>query len=258
MLSGLPRGYLQLRRSDTVPLVLFRWADALSLPMLDADQVPLKSTGTMRFMQTWEAWLTQHASHVEESGVLQAAIGVLVETLGMLQEGEAVLSTQMDICCPETISSEHQCVVRELLTSLESMPTFRAVSAYLLQNQEKSEQASIAQKTLVGKAVCRVSLASVGRQLSEQAGDIDQGSLNTGCEIEVTLAHFITVILLSWPALKCGHVVRNSLWKVVQAQLCCTKPVLQDEMTQLTRQLRMLMQHQERCMDCHCHKGAVQ
>lgn len=252
---------MQLRRSDNVPLVLFRVGESLSLSSIENKEVEKLENGTPAssldaFLDSWTTWLngtSKEASHID---LLISATEIMVDSLSKLDENDSILTTQVDVSCPENLSATHGCVIKELLANLESLPLYGIVEKQLKQSKPVpyliAEVAEFEQKPYQCRRLKQNLCPKTNSLDSEKRGDDDAVE-----EYFPTLmpTHLVTMLICAWPAFRCSVTNCNNLRKAVQAQLFKTSTVLQDEVAQLSKQLNSVLSFKKNCGRCGSKPG---
>lgn len=233
----MPRGYILLSKSGRAPLVMFRVSEALSVSLQSDEGGQVVSNSMQSFLDCWQAWLTHAPSGTGD--IMVPALHTFVKALEKLDTEEVLLTTQMLVVCPGDMSREHQCLVRELLESLEAMPLYSM--ARDLWQSSTSVAMQHAGNTGTLPSCC---------QTTHVADTMD-------CPyFHVTPAHFTTLLLLAWPQRRCDNNNGLLLRRQAVAQLSKTPLTLQNEVAQLNRQLDSISSYIQTCQpsdgSCHC------
>ena len=187
---------------------------------------------------------------------LDVAIQKLLHALNHINVGDTLLTTQLDIHCPERISKEHSCVVKTLVKDVEAIPLYSKVKALLMKNKKLLGIADRAGEDVLSMTLCLTTAWKLSSQIRDT--NITRTTKN-GCpsKVELTSAHFMTMLLLSWPASICGETNGHQLRRIVTAQLVQMHQELQNEVSQMHQQLDSLMGFIESCNLCHCDKSTA-
>ena len=240
MLSiGQPRGYYVLGRSKQWPLLLFRIAANLSED----------NEGITQFFTLWKEWLKTKnpntnaclatspptlALDSSQDSMCEEAIGKFIQALDFVQEDEYMLTTQMDITCPERLTSEHSCAVEDLICSLEKTTIYEKISDFV------SDTRSIEKAGVAGTGL---------RECSRIAG-----GAKMPCQVKLSLdaRHFLAMLLLAWPYQKCGSVNGHQMARIVTCDMLGKHQALQNEVMQLRQQLELVLNFTAKCSNCQC------
>ncbi len=227
------------------PMLMFRIADHLSLNVNDPSD-PLFSPSVQRFVDKWDAWLKEPKEGTSEpcdiacSQIQLPALRKFLEALSDLQPNESLLTTQVDVKCPEDLSSEYSCALVELIASLESLEMFKIVSEYLSNNDDARKVSELVGKSAFDADCCQ------------------SWQKSHPCEAftrpELTTAHFVTALLMTWPSRQCSSTNGNELRKAAMAQLSRSSQVFQNEMALLHQQLDSMFAYMNKCRigSCGC------
>ena len=199
------------------------------------------------FLKTWCSWLLVP---IEEELSLRAvavsAVECLIRALTLLPACEFVLTPQIDVESTETLSSEHCQAALEMVSAMEKLPLFSLAKEYAdtiyCVDSSQSECPVPGGSALCSGAQCGLS--------------------------ELTPAHYVTMLLLSWPLVgrgygTCGAACAGcgggdgqsrqtngtALQKYVDEQLVNSAEILRFEVDQLRQQLTSLMTYCNQCCD---------
>ena len=200
------------------------------------------------FLKTWSSWLVVP---VEKESSLrdlaESAVECLIRALTVLPACEFVLTTQIGVESTETLSSEHYKAALEMVSAMEKLPLFSLAKEY------------------ADTIRCRVD----SNQL--KCSFLPSAALCSGAQCgfsELTPAHYVTMLLLSWPKVgrgygTCGAACAGcgggdgqsrqtngtALQKYVNEQLVNSAEILRLEVDQLRQQLTSLMTYCNQCCD---------
>ena len=195
------------------------------------------------FLDTWSAWLSSSRDK-DSPDIVASALRCLTQALAALPE--PVLTTQINVKSTATTSSEHCCVAMEIMSAIEKLPLFDLV------------------KDNVDGNTCVFSGAS------ENTGGDSGLCADAQCRLGgLTHAHFVTMLLLSWPKMGCGASCEwrsgggdgvlggengRALQGYVDEQLVSSAEILRYEVDQLRQQLALLMTYRRQCVCRNAHK----
>ena len=190
------------------------------------------------FLDQWKTWFqSTMPTELDDTTILQHALGQFLESLGHLVDTDHqdyLLTTQVDITCPEKLSTEHNCVVHEVIKDLENLSLFGVI------------------RDTVSNIDATV-LKSAGLAESKVRGCSRLGvKFQCSMDIEVKPEHFLTMLLLSWPYVKCERqsVYGHRVLRAVTSQVVNSSPVLQNEVAQLRQQLQLVLDYSSSCTHC--------
>ena len=236
-----------MKKSTVAPLLIFRISDNLN--------ITLPTFSNMSgFLTQWNQWLDAETENtdIDEKTVQVQAIEEFLSALAQLPDDHSVLTTQIDVQCPDELTHEHLCASRNLMSSLEELKFFRLIQ----QKLAKTENA----------AAKRAGLAATSPEVLTPEGNGTQASLARKglnatvsincerCESPMSLepAHFVTMLLLAWPYKTANSKSNGQLLNnMVQRQVPQSSQVLNNEITQLQNQFSSVLGYM-RCHSCQC------
>lgn len=249
-ISGLPRGYFLLSKSDICPGLIFRLSLNLSPMYLQNNS---STIGT--FMQSWERQLMTRVevdcSTSDRSGVIvRLALSHLLLLLNELDSNMFLLTAQAD----PTLANEHSPLfghdVRKMLSSMENLPIFHTIQEGVLSG--KFSQASLEKAGVPGQSSS--SLAGFEHtDISYSVSSIKLPCLRLSANVaeSVTAVHFLTMLILAWPYHYCGgERLCTELHRYTSMLL--SRPgleLLQNEVAGLRQQLTSILSYYKSC--CH-------
>ena len=195
------------------------------------------------FLDTWSAWLSSPREE-HSPDIVASALDCLTQALAA--QPEPVLATQINVKSTVT-SSEHCCVAMEIMSAIEKLPLFDLV------------------KGSVDTITCVFSGAS---DSTVDAGLCADAQCRLG---SLTHAHFVAMLLLSWPKTGCGASCEwrsgggdgvlggdngRALQKYVDQLLSSSAEILRYEVDQLRQQLALLTTYRRQCCCRNTHKPA--
>lgn len=243
--TGLPRGYITVRPSrDSKALLLFKISDGFSV-----NSAPETVDNYQAFLSTWMRFLkspTNSADGAHLDVVISETLQGFLSFALKLSAENIVLTTQRHIRCVKTANV--QCVVGDLLTSLEETPMFKAICREV----EKLDKSDIIKLENIFGKWSRVSIneaetgnicRDTGKLCREKQEGRDQGE---PCDLnqDMCLSHFVTMFLLSWPygVSFTDDAISTALLNITHTTL--NRPMgqyLKEEVSTLRRQLKKLM-----------------
>ncbi|XP_064595456.1 uncharacterized protein LOC135462046 isoform X2 [Liolophura sinensis] len=234
--EGKPRGYIQLSRHfDFTPLLLFRISPQLSVTFSQG-----LSSELTTFMNFWLQWLSEPAdADKDQESIVQQAVLEVLKWASFLSETASILTSQLDVKCPELVSEGHLCAVKDMMESLEKLDIFPLLSLTLC------DFVATKSKEVVQK-VCRA--AGIPNCMS--------GNVQC-CELMklLTPAHFFSILLLSWPY---KVVSKSEMSNAAKLQDFADKHkeqvsgVLQNEISALMKQLKTILKLYKEDNLCTC------
>ena len=200
------------------------------------------------FLKTWSSWLVVPVQkELSLRDVAESAVECLIRALTVLPACEFVLTTQVGVESTETLSSEHCQAALDLVSAMEKLPLFSLAKEY------------------ADTIPCRVD----SNQL--KCSFLWSPALGSGAQCvlsDLTPAHFVTMLLLSWPKVgrgygTCGAACAGcgggdgksrqtngtALQKYIDEQLVNSTEILRFEVDQLHQQLTSLMTYCNQCCD---------
>ena len=186
------------------------------------------------FLDVWHEWLSGKPSAEE---IQAAAVRNFVLALSKLCDGEILLTTQVSVACPEGISEEHKCLVHGLLKSLEEIALFE-MAENLLREEDESDIKKC------GKTVDTIPSCCPSPQAKSNCPYFNIGP-----------AHFVTLLLLAWPHKRCDNTNGLLLRRLAMNQMSRSTLSLQNEVSQLGRQLESISTYITMCNNkssCKC------
>lgn len=229
--TGLPRGYIMLRRKEnSSPLLLFRISSALTL-MLHS-QLP---TDILLFLKKWQNFLWEKIEHEQPTEV------TIINAVQKLLSFTAELSSQHKLLefhilkedCPCDLVEEYKeygCAMQKLLQELEATKLFLLIRDIMKLKKDAEKQ--------MAKSLCQTC-----RKLSTFD---DTRKPTTQIVHDV---HLITMLLFSWPLCSiterrtlddhCYLPMNKVLHDYIEQQL--TPSLLKTEVTGLSRQLSVIL-----------------
>jgi len=195
--TGLPRGYLILRKSHMPTALLFHLSPNIG-PM-KSDKASTFST----FVDAWELWLHEvvksNAEHVADE-----AIEELIRLLGTNDDFPLIATrkgaTEEELV-EERIEKEYREDTNELLQSLQGLSLYQnACHIY----KQKFPGSSI--KVIHADDMQSSHIPSLSSRSPELSGNSSykESTLNRDNKHQVSLAHFVTILALSWPYHRCN------------------------------------------------------
>ena len=141
----------------------------------------------------------------------------------------------MDITCPENLSSEHSCAVQELLADLSQLPLYGPVNDTLL---------------AMDSDTCAAGAPGSGlRECSKMSKGV---KVPCAVDVQISQTHFVLMLLLSWPYVKCGAVNGQQMARLVATEMLGASQVLQNEVAQLRQQFELVFDYTAQCKNCQC------
>lgn len=209
-------------------------------PSFDIANVNVLSPGISPLISQWQDWLMEEYSEQEnQENTLEYVVRSLNNCASAAADDENVLTTQIDVKCVGDLSKAHACVVHQLLTNIEKVPFFEAVTKFLTQNINNNH------------------LGSFGRVTS----NLSEGQEKC-LSSKLTIAHFVVMFLMSWPYEAVdSKVMRNGdmlVRLVMKMKSECWENILNGESNVLRKQfsslLKLQKEKQSKRKKCTCHK----
>ena len=179
----------------------------------------------------------------DSDSVIKEAVQVLFSLLKSLPDGHTLLTTQVDVKCPHSITPEHICAIRLLKAALETIPVYVSVGE-VLRNSDFAKtdllkagmpNSILSAQVGSGKSICKVAQNACGAVLDLQP------------------EHFVTMLLLAWPY---QDEIKDSpgdlLAKVMAEQLKDSSAELNVEVEQLNKKLKSVLGFHQKCSGCKC------
>ena len=215
------------RQDQPLPLLLFRISSVLNVTQSDGLAPKVKS-----FLLEWHDWLAKPVNDtVIVSHVLRMAFVKISELIESLPEDVSVLTTQVDIKCPKTMSCEHICACKQLLADIESTEIFKTVQNNLNKSSSKYDFCK------VGRTAC----------MTENKRKKFDCSVANACGPE----HFVTVLFLAWPYVKQENTMGSLLCKHMCSVMVAASDLLQNEIGNLKKQLETIIKiYMDMCKTC--------
>ena len=219
ILSGKPRGFIELWRSEDPPLVLFKPADGLRMTLGSRH---FQSVST--FVQRWHAWLLPHWEKwangtTDIPAILDEGCREFIASLLRLDDDIPLLTTQPHAACPTDKQLCQESFQLSLVNQIETMPVHSAV------------------------ATAFTHLARSDRDRLRHVFPVAHGRCEQNCAIykELDSEHFVSFLLASWPSPNTGGVNSNkpTLNQNMFADL--TNNDMQKEVVTISRHLFVLI-----------------
>lgn len=177
---------------------------------------------------------------------VQKCIVYLLQIAENISTGDSILTTNVDLKCVQDESREHACLLQVLLTELESLPLFRALSEILatLYTESPASRHTLNKLGFISDGLC-----------STTARICKANSQTEACNLVKRLnhSHFLTIFLLSWPYGKGNNSVLNNLAQDIVDNH--NETVLGGECKTLRKQISLLMnlcQYESHCSPVCC------
>ena len=219
---------MTLSKTDAQPLLMFRVSHALSIAGGKAEST---SDGMNTFVHNWNSWLLASDS-IPEDDIVQTATRKLLEAVKQMTNDEYLLTTQVDLRCPESMSDEHQCAVDELVHGLNDLTIISSIKEIVSQS-DFSESVNQIGRLAMTKKACRAILDSHPESRSEPMEKV--------CSFtQLEASHFISALLLAWPYQQCHDSNGNCLLRLTTQELSKRSLALNNEISQLRQQLTIV------------------
>ena len=105
--SGLPRGYIVMRKTKDMPLLLFRLSNTFRVTIATHD---VDKSHMAVFLKSWRSFLNEEHTCSDECSYLESvitcALKALNESLSCLLEGDSIFTTQFDTCCIDEVDDQ--------------------------------------------------------------------------------------------------------------------------------------------------------
>ncbi|XP_067675570.1 uncharacterized protein [Haliotis asinina] len=222
--TGKPRGLMVMtRRKESHPLLLFRLSNNMSLtaPSLFHPALP-------EFMLKWKTRTDKIPEQTLTIDALaEGAAREMMQTLTEIRDSLTIMTTQLDITCPQDVAEEHECLIQHLILALQQTVIFEKVLDIFK------------------------SLPKDKKETLENLFEPSWPSCNGKCQPfnRLKCEHFIAFFILSWPY-KAGaagettlaHLYDQMFEKELQR---ISVDVLRNEVQSLKDQLNVLRQYYE-------------
>lgn len=250
--TGHPRGYIIMRKTQEMPLLLFRLSNTFRVTIATEK---LSSSNMAKFLKSWKEFLKMTdccgvCENLEDA--VTYALKSLNESLAALFEEESVFTTQFNTCCIDVLPTEHVDGVEKLLKSIESLKIYEVVKNWFA-NFKFNNQGVVKPKSMCRCSSRRSRISRVGvsyskrpEYYSENESNSTDHSVESSCrnkgENLVTQNHYVTMLLLSWPYpqhTQPGYVC--CLYKYVEDSMKDCEEILDNEVRQLKQQINSLI-----------------
>ena len=251
---GLPRGYIVLRKTEEMPLLLFRLSNIFRVTIATNS---VSQSSMAKFMRSWRAFLKNSSVNNFDSldATMGRTLGALNEALKELLEGDSVFNTQFNTFCINMLPNDHISAVHKILASLEKTDIYQIVHS-MVNNFKKSNFPQSRNNTTSIQGCCSC-IERVGKSVAHKTDQCTQDEHRItgakeniqGSEFEnvnskelVTDSHFITMLILCWPySLDNTNDISTFLARHVEEVLLGCDDFLTNEVKQLRHQIQSLL-----------------
>lgn len=213
--TGKPRGFMVLGKQEgRLPLMLFRISSSFAVTQGD-----LARAGVKECIKKWNEVLARKTTVSVILGgngdFLGQVMSCLLEVISTLPDECCVLTTQIDLRCDE-VSCSHVCAICQLLKDIESTILYKTIQNNL--NAGKFEHLS------------KIGVVALPPDYTFPSSDC---SLFSG----VSSAHFLTILLLSWPYSTVKDTFGSILAIYTNGIIDASTDLLRNEVLNLKKQL---------------------
>ncbi|XP_065669345.1 uncharacterized protein LOC100213020 isoform X3 [Hydra vulgaris] len=247
--TGLPRGYIVLRKTEEMPLLLFRLSNIFRVTIATNS---VSQSSMAKFMRSWRTFLKNGSVKIADS--LDVTIGQtlagLNEALKELLEGDSVFNTQFNTHCIDTLPPDHISAVRKLLASLENTEIYQIIHSMVSKFKKNffqsrsnfiSNQCTCIER--VGKPFVNEIDTSTHDGRKVLTTKTNPSTLLDNSKELVTDSHFITMLILCWPySLNNTNDISTYLARHVEKVLLNGDDLLVNEVKQLRHQIQSLLE----------------
>lgn len=217
----MPRGYLLLSKSKSLPTVLFRLTSNLCVN-------GVQSTKVVRFITAWKEWLATSPDSPNSNKVLDTAVNQLLKFLDLKET--SLTMAFVDVVAFENISTEHKYAIEQILEALKNLPVYQVVRSCLPGKDRFEPETS----SPGADEPCREKLS-----------------------VKLKNWHYVTILLLMWPYENNEGSFGSSLNRLMADQLkASSSELLQNEVTLLRQQVASVLGYVAACNSCQCKQKA--
>ena len=178
------------RQSEAATLNLYKLSTYFNI-LSKSDKVT-----SFQFIQQWQAWLNTPGvgGSQNDTDFLHIAVDVLFQSIATLGVDESLLSTRFNKC----ISTEHRCVVNQILNAMAETDLHRITTSHL-KNSTMKENVSRKLCNSCSAEECCQKMRSASPSVSSDVQTRSACCAENGDLQRISCGFFGTMLLLSWP-----------------------------------------------------------